>query len=562
MRCLYSIWAPVLLLAGLLGTGGAEASPGGAARQIQAPTETGYTVFLRGQPIGREDVTVRPDGDGVTVISQGRLSAPVNIILRRVEFKYGPDWSPESFTLDADVAGADVVLKTTFANGMASTEGNQSGTPFTASHAASPQTLIHANTVFGSYAALARRLATAAAGTEFRMYVVPQGEISLRVESATAQRMQVGNTLIDVRRYDLVIQNPGEAIAVNLTASADDATLLRLSVPSQMLDVVRVDLASSTSRTEIYSNPGDEPVTIPAEGFNLGATLTRPRMATAARLPAVILLSGAAVTDREGFALGVPTFGQLAGALADAGFLVVRFDKRGYGQSGGRSESATIDDHATDARSVYRWLSRRRDVDPKRIALVGHSEGVWVALLAAGREKKFAAVVALAGPSSKGSDLVLEQQQQALDLLQLTPEQRAQRVALQKQIQAAVLTGKGWDAVPANIRKEADTPWFQSVLRFDPAKALDDVRQPLLILHGDLDRQVPATHAERLADLARKESKSKSIELVIVRGVNHLLVPAVTGAVSEYASLEDRDISPDVTRTIAEWLAKTFKAVR
>jgi pimeloyl-ACP methyl ester carboxylesterase len=426
----------------------------------------------------------------------------------------------------------------------------------------SPQTIVHATLVFGSYAALTRKLAATPVGSEIRLYVVPQGEMSVRVESAASERMQVGNTVFDVRRYELIAKNATGDLAVTLTASAEDASLLRLSVPSQLLDVVRVDLASSTSRTEIYSNPGDEVVTIPAEGFNLGATLTRPAGSTAARLPVVILLSGSNVPDREGFALGIPIMGQLAGALAEAGFMVVRYDKRGYGQSGGRSESATIPDHAVDARSVLRWLERRKDIDPKRIALLGHADGASVALLAAAREKKFAAVVSLAGPSSPGAELVLEQQQLALDLLQLTPEERERRVAMQKLINNAVLTGKGWDTVPPALRKQADTPYFHSMLTYDPVDVLEDVRQPLLIVHGELDRQVPVAHAERLADLAYKESDSKSIELVIVRGVNHLLVPATTGHVGEYPGLKDRAISPEVTKTIANWLTKTFQAIR
>ena len=99
-------------------------------------------------------------------------------------------------------------------------------------------------------------------------------------------------------------------------------------------------------------------------------------------MPAVIL-------QRSGWAIatassqGIPTLAQLAGAIADAGFLAVRYDKRGFGQSGGRSESATIQDFAEDVRAVVRWLEKRKDVDPKRIAVVGHSEGAWVALLAA-----------------------------------------------------------------------------------------------------------------------------------------------------------------------------------
>ena len=177
---------------------------------------------------------------------------------------------------------------------------------------------------------------------------------------------------------------------------------------------------------------------------------------------------------------------------------MVRYDKRGFGQSGGRSESSTLTDHAEDVRAVVRWLNERKDVDPKRIAVVGHSEGAWVALLAASKERKLAAVVSLAGAGTTGAELILEQQQKALEQSTLSPQDRASRVALQKQIHAAVLSGKGWEGVPPNLRKEADTPWMQSVLLFDPAKALEDVRQPMLFVHGALDHEVEPANADRL----------------------------------------------------------------
>ena len=84
----------------------------------------------------------------------------------------------------------------------------------------------------------------------------------------------------------------------------------------------------------------------------------------------------------------------------------------------------------------------------------------------------------------------------------------------------------------------------------------------MLFVHGELDKQVPVAHVERIADLARKQSKSKAVEVVTVRGVNHLLVPAITGEVEEYATLTDRNISRDVTSAITGWLTKTFAAVR
>src|SRR5262249_18829572 len=42
-----------------------------------ASTPTSYRVFMRGTLIGREDVTVQQSAAGLTVVSQGRLAAPL-----------------------------------------------------------------------------------------------------------------------------------------------------------------------------------------------------------------------------------------------------------------------------------------------------------------------------------------------------------------------------------------------------------------------------------------------------------------------------------------------------
>lgn len=577
LRCLvHCTWVILLMV------------PAAAISQpARGSTTTGYTVFLSGTPIGRESITISSTADATTISSQGRLTAPLDLTLRSAEFKYRPDGSPVSLSLDAITNGFNLSLNTVFADDMATTEGLQGTNPIQVSHPVAPQTIIHVNGVFASYAGLARRLGAAAGGESLRMYVVPQTEIGVSVKTVQTERMQIGTAFLDVRRYELGIENPGGELLLNLTTD-DVGNLVRISIPSQSLDVLREDLASSTSRTQIYSNPGDEAVIIPAVGFNLGATITRPGAGGAdgvgaaggvegagqsaaggkprgpvTRFPAAVLLSGSGIGDRDGLALGIPTLAQLAGALADAGILAVRYDKRGNGQSGGRSESATMSDFAEDTRAVVRWLERRPDVDPKRIAVIGHSEGAWVALLAASREKKkIAAVVSIAGPASTGADLVLEQQQRALTGMNLPAEERDRRIALQKQIQSAVVTGKGWDTVPAELRRGADTPWFQSLLAYDPAKVVDDVKQPILLVHGTLDRQVPVEHAEKLSDLVRREGDSKSVELIIVKGVNHLMVPATTGEVSEYATLPDRTVSKDLTTAVSTWLTKTFSAIR
>ena len=558
MSSRYCTWATAALLCAAV-----LAGTGDGLRAQEAPSQSKpvvYTIFLRGTPIGREEVRVRTDASGTTISSESRASLPQITTIRKAEVHYTPDWNADAFAIEGSVNGGEVNVKTTFENGVARSGGVLINRPLTREHPISPRTMILVPTAFyGGWEALTRQVTAASGPVEMRGYLVPEGETGIKVSTVVNERMQLGAQFLDVRRYEIAIQTAQGDLPASITATADGG-LVRLSMPVQGFDLVREDVAATTSRTQIYTNPGDEPVRIPALGFSLGATLTRPKTA-AARLAVAILLGGSGVGDRDGTVAGVATLAQLAGRLADAGILAVRFDKRGFGQSGGRPESATLTDYAEDVRAVVKWVADRKDVDGKRIALVGHSEGAWVGMLAAGREDKVAALVTLAGPATTGGELILEQQQTALSTMELSAEERESRVALQRQIQGAVITGKGWETIPAAMRRQADTPWFQSVLQFDPAQTIKRVKQPLLLVHGALDQQVPVAHAERLADLARKDSKSKSVELVIVKGVNHLLTPAETGAVAEYATLADRNVSTDVSTAVTGWLTKTFQNI-
>lgn len=549
MSVRYCTWALLVLLA----------VPAAAQESQLASTSRSYTIFVRGMPIGREDVTVQQDASGTTIVGRGRAAAQASVVMRRAEVRYGPDWTPQLLLVDALVDGAETTLKTTFANDTAVSEHVVSGQQVSHTDEVPRDAFVLPTMFFGAYEAIARRLDRGSAGAEHHAFLTPQQPpVPFRVSSVTTERMQTGTSAFNVHRYVLLFPNPNGLLAVNLYAD-DSGSLLRVNVPAQAIDIVRDDLAASTARTFVYSNPGDEAVIIPAAGFNLGATVTKPAsVAGGTRLPAVILLGTSEIGDRDGAMDGVPIIGQLAGALAEAGFVAVRYDQRGHGQSGGRAESATMRDLAEDARAVVRWLADRRDIDRDRIAVVGYGDGAWLALLAASRERRIAAVVTIAAASVPGAELVLEQQRNALEQLNASPEDRQAKVELQSRINAAVMSEGSWEGIPPEIRRQADTPWFQSFLAFDPAEVLEDVKQPLLLVHGALDRQTPVSHLDRLADIARRESDSKSVTVVTVRGINHLLVPAFTGDVAEYASLEDRNISNDLTSEVAGWLTTAF----
>ena len=537
------------------------------APQPSSRTSRGYTVFLAGAVVGREDVTVESTAEGFIISGQGRLSGSQDVVIRRVEVRYSRDWTPSAYELEATVNGGDTGISTTFSNGAAVTKGVDGGQPVDQTDKVAPRVVVLPNVFFGSYEALTRRLVATQTEKEFPTFVGPAAQGLLRLTNASVEQMQIGTATFNIRRYEFLYAGP-RGMAVVHVYTDDTGSLLRVNIPAQRVDVMRDDLSSATSRTILYSNPSDEAVTIPATGFNLGATLTWPRGMKSAdgpattRAPAVLLLAGAASNERDGVVGGVPVLGQLAGALADAGFVAVRYDKRGHGQSGGRAESATLGDQAEDALAVVRWLANRRDIDRDRMAVVGHNEGAWAALLAASRERRITALVTIAAPSINGSERVLEQQRHVLERMDIPPAERVAKIELQSRINAAVMSGRGWEALPPEVRKQADTPWFQSFLMFDPARVIRDVRQPVLFVHGELDAEVPVSHLDRLGELAQKEGRSRSVAVVAVRGVNHLLTPAVTGEVAEYASLPNRNVSADVTKAIAEWLTKTFQSAR
>jgi pimeloyl-ACP methyl ester carboxylesterase len=528
--------------------------------QVPQPARAGdaaqsYTVFLRSNPIGREEVAVIRQADGWLIRGSNRLGAPLDVVTATAEIHYTADWHPTRMRIAGTARGQEVTINTVFAGGTATSEITVAGTTSSKSDAVAADTIVLPNGFLGSYAALARRLVGAKADASFRGYIAPQIEVPLRVQGVFAERIETPSAAIAATRYSIVINNPPPSgdLQVNLWADASGA-LLRMSVPAQMLEIAREDVASAATRTTSFAIAGDESIRIPAAGFSLAASVSKPPKSTGL-LPAVILIGGSGPTDRDGYVAGIPVVGQIARDLVQAGFLVVRYDKRGVGQSGGRTETSTIGDYAEDVRAIVSYLEdRRRDVDDDRIALVGHSEGAWVAMTAAARDRRVAAMALLAGAGTTGGELVLEQQRHVLERARMPDAERQAKIALQQQINAAVLKGTGWDTIAPELRRAADTPWFQSLLAFDPARFMKDVRQPVLIVQGGLDTQVKPYHAERLAELARARKRKVATDLVVVPGVNHLLVPASTGEVDEYAQLAGREVSKDVTSRIAEWL--------
>src|SRR5437763_202841 len=125
-------------------------------------------------------------------------------------------------------------------------------------------------------------------------------------------------------------------------------------------------------------------------GLKTNAQLTLPAIGKGS-FPGVLLISGSGANDKNG-TLGFihktgpkpPTpFWQIAQYLSERGFAVLRYDKRGIGANFTINQNvwgnATINDLIHDAEKALNVLTMQPEVDPKRISLIGHSEGTIIA---------------------------------------------------------------------------------------------------------------------------------------------------------------------------------------
>ena len=534
----------------------------GSPAAAQPPTEVApavvtFNVFIRSIPIGFEQVEMTRSPDGWVIRSVGDLAPPIDFQNRFFEIRYDEQWRPRALSINGIRAGDPFSVRTSFDANVATSEVEEAGRRFSVSNPAPPDAVVLPEYFFAAYEALALRLAGARPGDEIPVYLAPRGGSRVRVDEVLSQQIDTGSAIVDARVYRLSFLNSVGPLAAEVWTDADQR-LLRVSIPDATLDVAREDIVSASARLRRVPHAGDESARVRAEGFSLAATVTTPtdHPRPPAGWPAVVLVPGSGAGDRDGPVSDAPVLGQIASALADAGFLVVRYDMRGVGQTGGRRESADIEVYADDARRMVRYLDDRDDVDRDRITVLGYAEGGWIAMVTASKERRVGNLVLVGVPGAPGAEVLMEQQRALLDRLGVSETERAERIGIQQRIHAAALGDGSWDGIPEDVRRRADTPWFRDFLEFDTADTMRQTRQPILILHGALDRQVGPHHAGRLAELARARRRDAPVEQLTLEGLDHLLREIEPGAVTEYGDLRDRPLSPSFVAALTAWLER------
>lgn len=283
----------------------------------------------------------------------------------------------------------------------------------------------------------------------------------------------------------------------------------------------------------------------------LAGTLTRPVASKPAPVGAVLLLSGSGPQNRDGARIELPGYQpwrDVREALLDVGLAVVQVDDRGTNASTGQFAGATTDDFARDAAAVVRWARQQPDIDGERLAIVGHSEGAVVALLVARDDPAVAALVLLGAPARAGREIARWQRQQLV-----TSDQARWPAAARRDVLAAA---------DANAESLASRdPWLRRWFALDPRSVAREVRTPVLLLHGDVDRQVPPAHAGELASVLR-DAGASPVLVKALRHTNHLLLPDHDGDPEGYVRLADQRVRREACEAIAEFLRVRLATTR
>src|SRR5690606_26675246 len=201
--------------------------------------------------------------------------------------------------------------------------------------------------------------------------------------------------------------------------------------------------------------------------------------------------------------------------LTRNGIAVLRYDDRGVEQSKGDFTMATSADFATDVESAISYLKTRKEINIKKIGLIGHSEGGLIAPMVASTSKDVAFIVLLAGTGIQGDQILLLQQKligkasgiSDVDLQKNEIENRKifdivnesnnlEQLNNELTIYLTQSLNDNPEGKPAGMSdddfvklqvKQIANPWMQYFIKYDPTPALEKVKCPVLAINGEKD---------------------------------------------------------------------------
>ncbi|MEO0345778.1 MAG: alpha/beta hydrolase [Pseudomonadota bacterium] len=332
-----------------------------------------------------------------------------------------------------------------------------------------------------------------------------------------------------------------------------------------------------------------EPFTFASDGTTLAGTVSRPDQAPPSG--AVLLLSGSGPQDRDETIAGHEPFAVLAAALAERGWLVLRWDDRGVDASGGDYLAANAEQLGRDVLAALTELETTYGALP--MCLAGHSQGALIAAdVAAQWADRVAGVALLAGMATPGREGLLQQHLEVCraeglpevvteSLLQFKHTAFDALSAAQADIDAGVdvasrltelrrallslwLDGQDVETLDADTRAQTEAAvddlleWeWRYLIEVQPAVRLSQLQCPVFAVFGGRDVQVAAAANETALRRALADGPGVVSAIHVLTNYNHLFQVDNSDDALPYEALGTPFAAP-VPDLLAQWLDKTI----
>ncbi len=417
---------------------------------------------------------------------------------------------------------------------------------------------------------LALHVETGPHGTVARLHSIDQqSTVAVSSLSHTGDKVRVGFQVL-AAAFEGVFDAKSQAMTGTWSQGGQDLPLVLTRRVAGQAEAV---LKRPQTPVKPYPYREEEVTFDDAAGqVKLAGTLTLPQ--GAGPFPAVVLVAGSGPNTRNEPIMAHQLFLVLADHLTRHGIAVLRYDKRGVGASTGDYAKATTQDFANDADAAAAWLRGRKEIDPAKVGLIGHSEGGLIVPMVAVADPRIDFIVMMAGPGVDGEKVLSEQGRLISKAMGLSAETVAKSSAVRDQLIAivraepdpavAAVKMRAVMAGPAKAQGMSDaaidaqiavlnTDWFRYFFNYDPAPGLRKVRQPVLAMIGSKDLQVPPD--QNLPALRAALTHNPDAEIDELPSLNHLFQTAKTGAIGEYGEIEET-IAPVALDTMTVWIVK------
>lgn len=248
------------------------------------------------------------------------------------------------------------------------------------------------------------------------------------------------------------------------------------------------------------------------QGDTLHGNLLMPSENVPAKIPVVIFLVGSArsafETNYEGFLKE-----NFEKYLLAKGIGLCYFNKPGMGLSQGKWYQQSFQDRANDTKSCIDFLKGLPVIDSNRIGVVGHSQGGWIAQMAAAqfyKDIKFA--VSLSGPAYSVKKQLISD---------FTSSQTCKGIEKSKALRKAKRKTSFVFAMASILPVNENLKQLRRIKKYNPDSTISTITIPFLFMFGENDKLVYHDWCMESLSTIFKNQLPVNIQVAAIKGVNH-----------------------------------------